>query len=181
MRVNLWPILPDMNPRITLSCVSLAVVFIFSGCGPSKPEAPAAAKRDDATIMREWLYGPRSSAPGVGWQPSGLGIRVITPGTGEAPTRADRVRVHYVCSLKDGKVIDDSHTRGAPADLAVKSLIAGWAEGMAALKPGGRAEFFIPPSLGYGTMGGGGVPAGAGLIFEVELLAVNPAPAAGKS
>ena len=45
------------------------------------------------------------------------------------------------------------------------------------LKPGGKAEFFIPPSLGYGTMGGGGVPAGAGLIFEVELLAVNPSTA----
>ena len=46
----------------------------------------------------------------------------------------------------------------------------------AALKPGGKAEFFIPPSLGYGTMGGGGVPAGAGLIFEVELIALNPEP-----
>jgi FKBP-type peptidyl-prolyl cis-trans isomerase len=56
----------------------------------------------------------------------------------------------------------------------MKTLIAGWAEGMESLKPGGKAEFFIPPSLGYGTMGGGGVPAGAGLIFEVELIAVNP-------
>ncbi len=167
----------NLYPRITMGCLSLAAVFVFSGCGPSKPAAPVAAKRDDATIMREWLYGPRSSVAGVEWQPSGLGIRVIMPGTGDAPKTTDRVRVHYVCSLKDGKVIDDSRTRGAPSDLVVKTLIAGWAEGMAALKPGGRAEFFIPPSLGYGTMGGGGVPAGAGLIFDVELLAVNPAPA----
>ncbi|MBC7366378.1 MAG: FKBP-type peptidyl-prolyl cis-trans isomerase [Undibacterium sp.] len=167
-----------MNPRMMLGCLSLAVVFVLPGCGPSKPEAPVTAKRDDATIMREWLYGPRSSLPGVVWQPSGLGIRVITPGTGGAPKTTDRVRVHYVCSLKDGKVIDDSHTRDKPADLVMKSLIAGWAEGMAALKSGGRAEFFIPPSLGYGTMGGGGVPAGAGLIFDVELIGVNPEPAA---
>jgi FKBP-type peptidyl-prolyl cis-trans isomerase FkpA len=166
-----------MNLRTPLSFLVLGLMGIVAGCGPSKPTAPVAAKRDDATIMREWLYGPRSSLPGVVWQPSGLGIRVIAPGAGVTPGRADRVRVHYICSLKDGKVIDDSHTRGAPADLTVKSLIVGWAEGMAALKPGGRAEFFIPPSLGYGTMGGGGVPAGAGLIFDVELLAVNPDPA----
>jgi FKBP-type peptidyl-prolyl cis-trans isomerase len=45
---------------------------------------------------------------------------------------------------------------------------------MSALKPGGRAELFIPPSLGYGNSAGAGIPSGAGLIFEVELLAVNP-------
>lgn len=145
----------------------------LSGCGPTQPETKP-AKRDDATIMREWLYGPRATAPGVAWQPSGLGIRLLAAGTAVAPTRADRVRVNYVCMLKDGKVIDDSRTRGAPVDLVMKTLIAGWAEGMESLKPGGKAEFFIPPSLGYGTMGGGGVPAGAGLIFEVELIAVNP-------
>jgi hypothetical protein len=164
----------DMKSRTRLSFLVLGLMGIVAGCGPSKPAEPVAVKRDDATIMREWLYGPRSLVPGVVWQPSGLGIRVITPGAGVAPQSADRVRVHYICSLKDGKVIDDSHTRNAPAEFVVKSLISGWAEGMAALKPGGRAEFFIPPSLGYGTMGGGGVPAGAGLIFEVELIAVNP-------
>lgn len=167
-----------MYRALAIAALALFTAAIFTGCGPSQPKPAVPAKRDDATIMREWLYGPRSSVAGVEWQPSGLGIRVITPGAGESPKTTDRVRVHYVCSLKDGKVIDDSHTRSAPADLVVKGLIAGWAEGMSALKPGGRAEFFIPPSLGYGTMGGGGVPAGAGLIFDVELLAVNPPPAA---
>lgn len=165
-----------------MRAMMLRVFFIFggfglmsalSGCGPAQPEVKP-VKRDDATIMREWLYGPRSTVPGIAWQPSGLGIRQLAVGTGAVPTREDRVRVHYVCTLKDGKVIDDSRTRGAPADLVMKTLIAGWAEGMEAIKPGGKAEFFIPPSIGYGTMGGGGVPAGAGLIFEVELLAVNP-------
>jgi len=164
------------RPRL-LALILAFGVGVLAGCGPSKPSS-VPAKRDDATIMREWLYGPRSSAAGVNWEANGLGIRLITPGAGAAPTRADRVRVHYVCTLKDGTVIDDSKKRGAPADLTVKTLIAGWAEGMEALKPGGKAEFFIPPSLGYGTMGGGGVPAGAGLIFEVELIAVNPEPAA---
>ncbi len=153
--------------------LGFGVMGVLSGCGPTQPEAKP-VKRDDVTIMREWLYGPRAIAPGVVWQSSGLGIRLLAAGTGAGPTRVDRVRVHYLCTLKDGKVIDDSRTRGGPAELVMKTLIAGWAEGMEALKPGGKAEFFIPPSLGYGTMGGGGVPAGAGLIFEVELLAVNP-------
>ena len=159
--------------RVLFIFLGFGVMGALSGCGPTQPEVKP-VKRDDATIMREWLYGPRATAPGVAWQPSGLGIRLLAAGTGVAPTRTDRVRVNYVCMLKDGKVIDDSRTRGASADLVMKTLIAGWAEGMESLKPGGKAEFFIPPSLGYGTMGGGGVPAGAGLIFEVELIAVNP-------
>jgi FKBP-type peptidyl-prolyl cis-trans isomerase FklB len=162
-----------MMLRVFFIFFGFGLISALSGCGPDQPEAKP-VKRDDATIMREWLYGPRSTVPGIAWQPSGLGIRLLVAGTGAVPTRADRVRVHYLCTLKDGKVIDDSRTRGGPADLVMKTLIAGWAEGMEALKPGGKAEFFVPPSLGYGTMGGGGVPAGAGLIFEVELLAVNP-------
>ena len=163
-----------MRPCRDVRLLILVYSVIWAGCRPSQPQPPAAAKRDDAAIMREWLYGPRASTPGVTWSPSGLGIRMLAPGAGLAPQATDKVRVHYSCALKDGTVIDDSRKKGAPADLVVKTLIAGWAEGMTALKPGGKAEFFIPPSLGYGTMGGGGVPAGAGLIFEVELMAVNP-------
>jgi len=165
-----------MMYRVLFIFTGFLVMGVLCGCGPAQPEVKRVI-RDDATIMREWLYGPRSTESGVVWQSSGLGIRLLAAGAGVTPTRADRVRVHYLCTLKDGKVIDDSRSRGVPADLVVKTLIAGWAEGMEVLKPGGKAEFFIPPSLGYGTMGGGGVPAGAGLIFEVELLAVNPSTA----
>lgn len=145
-----------------------------TGCGPKPPPPPPA--RDEAAVRREWLYGDRATEKDIAWQADGLGIRVLTPGEGTPPTPADRVRVHFKCVLKDGKVIDDSHTRpgGQPVDLVVNRLIPGWAEGMAALKPGGRAEFFIPPSLAYGNRGGAGIPAGSGLVFEVELLALNP-------
>lgn len=174
-RPRLTPVrIRTMNLCPTVQLLVVMCSVFWAGCGPSQPQPPAAVKRDVAAIMREWLYGKRAAAADVAWQSSGLGIRLIATGAGAAPKSTDRVRVHYVCSIKDGTVIDDSRKKGAPADLVVKTLIAGWAEGMAALKPGGKAEFFIPPSLGYGTMGGGGVPAGAGLIFEVELIAVNP-------
>jgi FKBP-type peptidyl-prolyl cis-trans isomerase len=150
----------------------VGLVPLLAGC--TRKEPPPAPKRDEAAVQREWLYGPRAAATDIAWQPGGLGIRLLAPGEGTAPLATDRVRVHFKCVLKDGKVIDDSHARGQPAEFVVNRLIPGWAEGMAALKPGGRAEFFIPPSLGYGNRGGAGIPAGSGLIFEVELLAVNP-------
>ncbi len=154
---------------------AFGVACLLTGCAPEKPAPPAAPVRDEVAIRREWLFGSRAAAKDIAWRPSGLGIRIITPGTGPAPQPMDRIRVHYTCTLKDGRVVDDTHARGKPSDFVVNRLITGWAAGMSALKPGGRAEFFIPPSLGYGNMGVGGIPAGSGLIFDVELLAVNPA------
>lgn len=157
-----------------LRLIFLGVTLALVGCGRQEPAAPPPPKKDAAAAQREWLYGLRAEAADIAWQPDGLGIRLLVPGEGVAPKPSDRVRVNFKCTLKDGKVIDDSHARGGPVDLVVNRLIPGWAEGMAALKPGGRAEFFIPPSLGYGNRAGAGIPSGAGLIFEVELLAVNP-------
>jgi hypothetical protein len=154
----------------------LSMMFLdlsFTGCNP-KEAAPLPPKRDETAVRHEWLYGPRAAAANIAWQSSGLGIRLLATGEGVSPLPTDHVRVHFKCLLKDGKVIDDSRARGQPAEFVINRLIPGWAEGMAALKPGGRAEFFIPPSLAYGNRGGAGIPAGSGLIFEVELLAVNP-------
>jgi FKBP-type peptidyl-prolyl cis-trans isomerase len=151
------------------------LILFLAGCGPKETPPPP---RDEAAVQREWLYGERAAAKDIVWKSDGLGIRVLAPGEGAAPSPTDRIRVHFKCVLKDGKVIVDSRTQGQPGEFVVNKLIPGWAEGMTALKPGGRAEFFIPPSLAYGNRGGQGIPAGAGLIFEVELLAVNPpAPA----
>jgi FKBP-type peptidyl-prolyl cis-trans isomerase len=165
---------PEMNRAISVGLVGIAAWF--SGCAPKEQPPPP---RDEAAVQREWLYGERAAAKDIAWQSDGLGIRVLAPGEGVAPQSTDRIRVHFKCVLKDGKTVDDSRTRpgGQPVELVVNRLIPGWAEGMAALKPGGRAEFFIPPSLAYGNRGGAGIPAGSGLIFEVELLAVNPEPA----
>ena len=149
----------------------LCLILLSIGC--TRKSAPPTTRPDPASVERVWLYGPRASAADIVWQPSGLGIRVLAPGQGVAPLPSDHVRVHYLCQLKDGKVVDDSRARGQPAEFVVKSLIAGWAEGMLSLKPGGHAEFFVPPSLGYGNRGIGQVPPGSGLIFDVELIAVN--------
>ena len=149
----------------------LGVALFLVGCGPKEAPVP---EPDESLVWRERYFGTSAQAPDIQWRSSGLGIRVIAPGEGEAPKMTDRIRVHYLGRLKDGVVFDDSRTRGKPAEFVVNQLITGWAAAMPSLKPGGKAEFYIPPHLGYGGLRSGKIPAHSGLIFEVELLAVNP-------
>jgi FKBP-type peptidyl-prolyl cis-trans isomerase len=148
----------------------------LSGCGPREAAPPVGPVVDEAAQRREELFGAEARDPAIAWRPSGLGVKILVPGEGTAPTPLDRVQVQYVGRLKDGKIFDDSRRRNKPSIFAVNRLITGWAAAMPSLKPGGKAVFFIPPSLGYGGMRSGDIPPVSGLIFEVELLAVNPAP-----
>jgi FKBP-type peptidyl-prolyl cis-trans isomerase len=156
--------------------VSLATLLLgLLGCGRSEPAAPAAPEVDETAVWREKYFGPDAvAAKDIAWRSTGLGVRIIAPGQGSAPSMTDRVMVHYVGRLKDGRVFEDSHLRGKPPVFVVNQLVTGWAAAMPLLKPGGRAIFYIPPHLGYGGLRSGNIPAYSGLIFEVELIAVNP-------
>jgi peptidyl-prolyl cis-trans isomerase A (cyclophilin A) len=86
------------------------------------------------------------------------------------------VRVHYTGKLPDGKIFDSSIPRGEPIEfkLGAGRVIKGWDEGIALMKVGGKATLTIPPHLGYGERGAGGViPPNATLIFDVELVDVK--------
>ena len=148
-------------------------VVLAAGCARPPPE-PVIAEPDEALVEHVKYFGVAGKAPDIVWRPSGLGLRIIAPGAGDPPKPTDTVRVHYVGRLKDGHVFDDSRARGHPADFVVNRLIVGWSVAMPALRPGGRAEIFIPPALGYGGLKSGDIPPYSGLIFDVELLAVNP-------
>jgi len=107
---------------------------------------------------------------------SGLMIYTIKEGKGPQPKRGQIVKVHYTGYLKDGTKFDSSIDRGQPIQFPVGTgkVIAGWDEGIMKMKEGGKAILFIPPHLGYGQMGAGGViPGNADLIFEVELVKVG--------
>jgi peptidylprolyl isomerase len=109
--------------------------------------------------------------------PSGLRYVDLVVGPGASPTAGDRVEVHYTGWLEDGKKFDSSVDRGEPFvfPLGAGRVIRGWDEGVASMKVGGRRRLIIPASLGYGDRGAGRViPPGATLIFEVELLRLNP-------
>jgi len=108
---------------------------------------------------------------------SGLEYWDIQVGTGTAAVSGKPVRVHYTGWLTDGKKFDSSVDRGRPFEfpLGAGQVIRGWDEGVAGMKVGGKRQLRIPPDLGYGPRGAGGViPPNATLIFDVELLEVGP-------
>ena len=104
---------------------------------------------------------------------SGLQIEEIKLGDGDSATAGQFVSVHYTGWLTDGTQFDSSKTRNEPFDfpLGQRNVIAGWDEGVQGMRVGGVRKLTIPPQLGYGARGAGGViPPNATLVFEVELL-----------
>ena len=107
---------------------------------------------------------------------SGLQYVEVQAGTGPAPQAGDIVSVHYTGTLTNGVVFDSSYQRNEPLTfpLGVGMVIPGWDEGIGLMQKGGKAQLTIPPELGYGERGAGGViPPNATLIFDVELVDVR--------
>ncbi len=106
---------------------------------------------------------------------SGLKYEDLTEGTGQEATQGVTVSVHYTGWLTDGQKFDSSKDRNEPFSfpLGAGHVIRGWDEGVQGMKVGGVRKLTIPPQLGYGVRGAGGViPPNATLVFEVELLGV---------
>ncbi len=108
--------------------------------------------------------------------PSGLKYIDVSPGTGASPKIGATCVVHYTGWLTNGKKFDSSVDRNEPFEFPVGRgrVIKGWDEGVATMKVGGKRRLLIPPQLGYGDRGAGGViPPKATLVFEVELIEVR--------
>ena len=105
--------------------------------------------------------------------PSGLKYLDIESGSGPAAKPGQKAKVHYTGWLNDGRKFDSSLDRREPFEFTIGAgmVIKGWDEGVEGMKVGGKRKLQIPPALGYGSSGAGGViPPNAELIFEVELL-----------
>ena len=105
---------------------------------------------------------------------SGLKYRKVKEGNGKHPVATDKVKVHYTGTLIDGKKFDSSIDRGEPLTFPLNQVIPGWTEGLQLMDEGSKYILYIPYNLGYGTRDMGDIPAGSTLIFEVELLEINP-------
>ena len=126
------------------------------------------------------LVSQGAQAAGEVTTPRGLRIIDVKPGTGPVPHAGQTVTVNYTGWLfvdgKKGKKFDSSVDRNEPFSftLGQGQVIKGWDEGLATMHVGGKRTLIIPPDLGYGASGAGGViPPGATLMFDVDLLSVK--------
>ncbi|MFZ1074921.1 MAG: FKBP-type peptidyl-prolyl cis-trans isomerase [Minisyncoccia bacterium] len=191
-----------MNPKQTgiataLAVAVVAVIFIFPGLSPWKSTAATAtttpqdntqaAAAGDSQITQVSSSTGQLSMPtenGTGSSASqtittadGLQITDESVGQGPAAAAGDTVTVQYVGSLTNGTVFDASANHGSQGftfPLGAHQVIAGWDEGVVGMKVGGKRKLVIPPSLGYGAAGAGGViPPNATLVFEVEVVKIQ--------
>ena len=141
--------------------VALFALFLSACGGDADPKAGAASagfEIDSAALTKT---------------ASGLQYQDVVTGTGQAAAPGQVAVVHYTGWLTDGTKFDSSRDRGQPFSfpLGGGQVIAGWDEGVAGMKVGGRRKLLIPPDLGYGPVGSPPViPAAATLVFDVELL-----------
>ena len=107
---------------------------------------------------------------------SGMVYRELTPGTGPSPQATDTVKVNYRGKLVDGTEFDSSYKRGEPAQFPLNGVIKCWTEGVQKMKVGGKSQLVCPADLAYGEGGRPGIPGGATLVFEIELLQIGDGP-----
>ena len=133
-------------------------------------------KAEKALAANKVFMEQHAAQEGVQVTESGLQYRIITEGTGAQPGPEDTVRVHYKGNLIDGTEFDSSYKRGQPIDFPVSRVIPGWAEGVQLVKEGGKIELVMGPDLGYGPQDTPTIPGNSALVFEVELIKINPEP-----
>jgi len=133
------------------------------------------AAAEAARVASEEFLAENGQRDGVITTDTGLQYEIIESGPqGPSPTAADAVLAHYQGTFIDGSVFDSSIERGEPARFGVSQVIAGWTEALQMMKVGDKWRLYIPSDLAYGDMGQGPIGPFAALIFDVELLEINP-------
>jgi FKBP-type peptidyl-prolyl cis-trans isomerase FkpA len=164
-----------MNTRVKAFFRRSALASLLAASTACQPPADdpaiAAAREAGERFLQE-----NGQKPEVVTTASGLQYQVQQPGTGASPQASDTVVVNYRGTFVSGEEFDSGEAVSFPLD----GVIRGWTEGLQLMKEGARFRFFVPPDLGYGEGGAGGlIPPGATLIFDVELVKVGgsaPAP-----
>ena len=140
-------------------------------------QARVLAEREAAAMKvgEDYLIA-NAKKDGVKTTASGLQYRVLNEGSGSSPSAKDKVKVHYEGRLINGQVFDSSYSRGEPVSFPLDQVIPGWTECVQLMTVGSKYELTIPSQLAYGAQGAQDrIPPHSVLVFEVELLEINPA------
>ena len=141
-----------------------------------KPKSPVKKPKKENTNMADGkkFLQENSKKPEIKATASGLQYEILRKGSGKSPTAEDKVEVHYRGTLINGKEFDSSYNRNQTITFPLNGVIKGWTEGLQLMKEGAKYKFYIPSELAYGSANMPGIPADSVLIFEVELIKVNP-------
>lgn len=158
---------------LTRSLAVLALTALPLACGDDDTTAPTPA----ASVIESTTF---ASSLGVDLArstqtASGLYYRDLTVGTGAVVSAGQRLFIRYTGSLANGTQFDATAPGDPPFDFVfgVGEVIAGWDQGIAGMRVGGRRQLIIPPALGYGAGGRGPIPGNAVLVFTVEVVAAR--------
>ena len=162
-----------LNKTLLVVVAGLAVLALAAGCGNQTTDQQDTEQ--SAPAEQETAAPQESTAATTTADVTELVIEDIVVGTGAEAKSGDTVTVHYTGWLTDGTKFDSSLDAGTPIQfpLGTGYVIKGWDEGVAGMKVGGTRKLIIPPDMGYGATGAGGViPPNATLVFEVELVSI---------
>lgn len=156
--------------KILIIVVIIALFFVFLQFTSGNKKAALENKQKGEDFL-----AANKQEEGVITTDSGLQYKVLQQGTGQQhPNASDTVKVHYHGTLLDGTVFDSSVERGEPIEFGLHQVIKGWTEGLQLMVVGEKARLFIPSELAYGNRAAGAIKPGSTLIFDVELLGINP-------
>ena len=137
-------------------------------------------RKNDSIEKENAFLAENAKKPGINTTPSGLQYEIIILEDGPKPSEEDSVKVHYKGTLTDGTEFDSTDD-AYPAEFGLNQVIKGWTEGLQLMSVGSKYKFYIPSSIGYGESGSVNpytgqviIPPFATLIFELELLEINP-------
>jgi FKBP-type peptidyl-prolyl cis-trans isomerase FklB len=167
--------LADSKPLLT-DDEARAVMVTLQTEMRKKQEEKALVQGEANKKEGEVFLADNKTKDGVITLPSGLQYRILKEGTGPKPVATDTVVCNYKGTLLDNTEFDSSYKRGQPATFPLSNVIKGWTEALQLMPVGSKWQLFIPSELAYGARGGPGGSIGPNetLIFEVELMSVQP-------
>jgi len=156
-----------------------SVKMEFSAMMQQSPEGQAMQQQakeigDKNLKASEAFLAENKKKPGVVTTASGLQYLVLKKGSGAKPKTTDKVKVNYRGTLLDGNEFDSSFKRGTPAVFPLTGIIPGWTEGLLLMNVGSKYKLFVPSTLAYGPRPDGPGGPNSMLIFEVDLLGIEP-------